>query len=255
LADRVDPWPRAVILLVTGVAAGVVGSVVSLASLISYPVLLGLGVPPLVANMTNRVAIGWNGLGSVLGSRRELAGLGPLTRTLMPVVMAGGALGAAVLLTGSPRSFELMVPILMALASTALLVQPRLQRAEGFGARGTTPLTLGSLFAVAVYNGYFGAAGGVLTLVMIGWVVELPMVRRNALKNALAATANLVAMVAYLVFGTVDWTAALPLATGFLAGGWLGPGVSRRLREESLRLLICGSGFAVAAVLAWRTYR
>ena len=246
---------RVLTLLLTGVAAGVAGSVVSLASLISYPVLLALGIPPLVANMTNRVAIGWNGLGSVLGSRRELAGLGPLSLTLAPVVMAGGALGAAVLLAGSARSFELVVPVLMALASTALLVQPWLQRSERFAVRGTTPLTLGSLFAVAVYSGYFGAAGGVLTLVMIGWVVDLPMVRRNALKNVLATLANLVAMVAYVVFGTVDWSATVPLAAGFLVGGWCGPSVSRRMPDEALRLLICGCGLAVSAVLAWRTYR
>jgi uncharacterized membrane protein YfcA len=251
----VDASLRALTLLVTGMAAGVVGSVVSLATLISYPVLLALGIPPLVANMTNRVAIGWNGLGSVLGSRRELAGLGPMSWRLAPVVMAGGGLGAAVLLAGSPRSFELLVPVLMAVASSALLVQPWLQRNERFGVRGATPLTLGSLFAVAVYSGYFGAAGGVLTLVMIGWVVELPMVRRNALKNLLATLANLVAMLAYLAFGSIDWTAAVPLAAGFLTGGWFGPNVSRRLPDEALRLLICGCGLATSAVLAWRTYR
>ncbi len=242
-------------LFATGVLAGLVGSVISLASVVSYPALLALGMPPLVANVTNTVALTFSGLGSVLASREELRGLGRTVLTLAPLSAVGGALGAAVLLRAPERSFELVVPVLIAAASTALLIQPALQRHERFGVRGATPTTLAALTGVALYTGYFGAAGGVLLMVVLGWVLDVSMVRRNAVKNGLASVANGVAAVGMAVFGPVHWAAVAPLAAGFLLGGWLGPRVSRRVSDGGLRLLICGSGLAVAAALAWRTYR
>ncbi|MFZ0160584.1 MAG: sulfite exporter TauE/SafE family protein [Kineosporiaceae bacterium] len=246
---------RLLALVATGVVAGLVGSVISLASVVSYPALLALGMSPLTANVTNTAALSFSGIGSVLRSREELIGLGGSVARLAPMSAIGGTLGAAVLLNASERSFELVVPVLIAAASSALLLQPRLQRHERFGVRGLTPVTMLGVLAVAIYTGYFGAAGGVLLMVALGWVLEVSIVRRNAVKNALAAVANGVAAVALMAFGPVDFPAVLPLAVGFLLGGLIGPSVSRRVGDPWLRVLICGSGLAVAAVLAWRTYR
>ena len=246
----------AVLLLFgTGVVAGVVSVVVSLASVISYPALLALGVPPVAANVTNTVSLVFTGMGSTLGSRRELGGLGRTVLRLAAVTALGGATGAALLLLLPGRAFELVAPVLVAGASVLLWLQPRLRERLPLHPRGMTPSTVLALYAAAIYTGYFGAAGGILTLVVLGSILEVPLVRLNAVKNAIAGFANGVAALGFVVFGPVDWSAVVPLAAGFLLGGWLGPSVARRLPEDVLRALVAGCGVTVALVLAWRTYR
>jgi hypothetical protein len=190
----------------------------------------------------------------VLRSREELTGLGGAWLRLAPMSAVGGAAGAVILLTASERSFELVVPVLIAAASTAMMLQPRLQAGHRFRVRGFTPATLLGVLGVAVYTGYFGAAGGVLLMVALGWVLDVSVVRRNAVKNGLAAVANGVAAVAVLAFGPVELAAVPPLAIGFLLGGLMGPSVSRRLGDDRLRITVFASGLVIAAVLAWRTY-
>jgi uncharacterized membrane protein YfcA len=249
-----DP-ARAATLLGVGVVGGVVSVVVSLASLVSYPALLALGLPPVAANVTNTVALTFTGMGSTLGSRRELAGWRGVVLRLAVVSTLGGATGAALLLVLPGRAFELVAPVLVAGASLVLLAQPRLQLDARFRPRGPTPPTLAALFTAAVYTGYFGAAGGVLTLVVLGSVLDAPLIKLNAVKNALAGFANGVAAIGFVAFGPVDWGAVVPLAAGFFLGGRLGPSVARRIPAPRLRRLIAGCGLTVALVLAWRTYR
>lgn len=246
---------RIAALFAIGALGGVVGSVVSLATLVSFPALVALGMPPITANATNTVALTFTGIGSVLRSREELTGLARTTLRLAPISVVGGVLGAVILLSAPARTFELIVPVLIAVASTLMLVQPRLAASYRFRPRGLTPATVTGLLGVAVYTGYFGAAGGVLLMVALGWVLEVSVVRRNAVKNALAAVANGVAALVLLRFGPVELAAVPPLAVGFLAGGLAGPGLSRRLGDDRLRLLIFGCGLTVACALAWRAYR
>ncbi|WP_088284027.1 sulfite exporter TauE/SafE family protein [Kineosporia sp. A_224] len=246
---------NAVVLFGTGVVAGVVSVVVSLASVISYPALLALGLPPVAANVTNTVALTFTGLGSTLGSRRELVGMRGTVLRLAVMSTLGGATGAALLLLLPGRAFELVAPVLVAGASVVLLVQPRLRDRLRLHPRGMTPWTLAALACAAVYTGYFGAAGGILTLVVLGSVLDAPLVRLNAVKNALAGFANGVAALGFVAFGPVDWGAVVPLAAGFLAGGAVGPAVARRIPDGVLRVVVAGCGVSVAAVLAWRTYR
>lgn len=250
------------VLAAAGVAAGVVSVVVSLASLVSYPVLLALGLPPVAANVTNTVALVGTGIGATVGHRPELAGLGRLCVRLCVVGAAGGAAGAGLLLVLPATSFEAAVPVLVAAASVVILVQPaitaRLAARSAAGARGVRPrvrrgLLAAALLAGCVYVGYFGAAGGVVLLaVLTPLLAGLPLVRVNAVKMVVAASANAVAAVGFVAFGPVDWGAAVPLGLGFLAGGWVGPAVARRIPAAAFRLLIGVSGLAVAAWLAVR---
>src|ERR1700685_4556414 len=114
------------ILLAAGTLGGIFSTVVSIASLVSYPVLLALGVPPLAANMTNTVSLVLTGAGSVASSRPELAGQGQRVRRLGVITALGGAAGAAVLLLTPASAFTVAVPVLIGGASLVLLVQPRL---------------------------------------------------------------------------------------------------------------------------------
>jgi uncharacterized membrane protein YfcA len=265
---------EALVLLAAGTAGGIFSTVVAIASLVTYPVLLALGVPPLAANMTNTVSLVLTGAGSVAGSRPELAGQGRRVLRLGAITALGGATGAAVLLLTPASAFTRAVPVLIGGASLVLLVQPRISlltppKARG-GTGGSSPpeltppavletrrrLALGvALFAVAVYVGYFGAAAGVLLLVALTALISEPLVRVNAIKNAVSGMANATAAACFALFGDVRWKLVLPLAAGFLIGGWLGPKIARRVPAGALRVVVSLCGLGLAVKLGVSAYR
>jgi len=244
-----------VVLIGVGVLAGVVSTVVSLASLVSYPVLLAVGLPPLSANVTNTVALTFTGVGAVLGSRAELAGQGRRVRRLGVLTALGGGAGAALLLLTPARTFQVVAPGLIGAASLLLLAQPRVGRLAGAGGRQRSPWLHAAVFGTAVYVGYFGAAGGILMLAVLAPMLDQPLARTNAVKNAISGLANGIAAVGFAAFGPVHWSAALPLAAGFLVGGWLGPAFVRRLPGQALRVLVGTCGLFIAVKLGLDTYR
>ena len=244
------------LLVVAGVAAGLVGSIAGLASLFSYPALLATGLPPVQANVTNTVALVLSGVGSVSASRPELTGQRSRVLRLGVAGALGGAVGVGLLLVTPADAFEQLVPFLIAAASVAILVQrpARELAAEGAAAQARHPhrdhwgLALGT-FAVSVYGGYFGAAAGVLMLAMLLLVTGEGVPRGNALKNVVLGIANAVAAIGYAFLADVAWLAALPLAIGFLVGGRLGPRVVRRVPQTLLRRVIAVAGLGLAVHL------
>jgi uncharacterized membrane protein YfcA len=248
---------EALVLLAAGTVGGIFSTVVAIASLVTYPALLALGVPPLSANMTNTVSLVFTGAGAVAGSRPELAGQGRRVLRLGAITALGGAAGAAVLLLTPASAFTMAVPVLIGGASLVLLAQPRISML-------TPPTVLNSrrrlvlgvaLFAVAMYVGYFGAAAGVLLLVTLSAMISEPLVRVNAIKNAVSGMANAMAAVCFALFGDVRWMFVLPLATGFLIGGWVGPKIARRVPAGVLRVLVSLCGLGLAAKLGLSAYR
>lgn len=242
------------ILLGVGILAGIVSTVVSLASIVSYPALLALGIPPLSANVTNTVALLFTAVGATAGSQRELVGQRERVLRIGVLTALGGATGATLLLLTPSGTFELVAPVLIAAASLVLLVQPRIAAAIAHvGGEHSVPLRF-AVFAVAIYTGYFGAAGGILMLAVLGAMLELPLVRVNAVKNVVSGLSNGVAAVGFAAFGPVRWGAVLPLAAGFLTGGWIGPSLVRRLPGEALRVVAVVCGVAVAIKLGVDVY-
>jgi uncharacterized membrane protein YfcA len=253
---------EALALLVAGVAAGFISTVVGLASLVSYPALLAIGLPPLSANMTNTVALLFTGVGAAAGSRPELAGQGTRIRQLAPVAALGGAAGAALLLITPGQTFQRIAPILIGAASLTLLIpagprggQDGGQGLSGFSRPGRGGWLVAGVFGVTVYVGYFGAAAGIVMLAVLMATLAEPLARANALRNVIGALANSVAALGFAVFGQVDWAAVVPLAAGFLVGGWTGPALVRRLPGRLLRIVVALLGLAVAVKLALAAYR
>jgi uncharacterized protein len=242
-------FSEALVLLAAGTAGGILSTVVAIASLVTYPVLLALGVPPLSANMTNTVSLVLTGAGAVAGSRLELAGQGRRVLRLGVITALGGAAGAVVLLLTPASAFILVVPVLIGGASLVLLVQPRISMLTPPAVLDTRRrLAMGAtLFAVAMYIGYFGAAAGVLLLVALSAMISEPLVRVNAIKNAVSGSANAMAAACFALFGDVRWKLVLPLAAGFLIGGLIGPSIARRVPAGVLRIVVslCGLGLAV----------
>lgn len=237
------------LLVGVGVLAGVVSTVASLASVVSYPALLAIGLPPLTANVTNTVALVFTGLGSAVGSRPELTGQRGRVLRLCRLTAVGGAGGAALLLLTPAAAFAAVAPVLIGVASVVLLVQPARRRGSRVGAHVGGGSARLAVVAVAMYVGYFGTAGGILMLAVLASMLDEPMVRINAVKNVISTAANGVAAIAFALFGPVRWAAAAPLALGFLVGGWLGPAAVRRLPGSSLRVVVGICGLAVAVKL------
>jgi uncharacterized membrane protein YfcA len=251
----VDVTPvQALALLAVGVLGGTVSILVSLASLVTYPALLALGLPPVAANVTNTVSLVFNAAGAAVGARGELHGQRPTLARLAVVAVAGGATGALLLLILPARWFELVAPLLIAGASGLILVQPWLARHARFRPRGITPATASAYFASAVYTGYFGAAGGIIAIVVLAAVIDRPLTHVNAAKAILAGAANGAAALGFALLGPVRWSFVPPLAAGLFIGGLIGPWIARRLPPAAFRGLIGVCGLGVAALLAWRTY-
>jgi uncharacterized membrane protein YfcA len=250
-------FSEALVLLAAGTVGGIFSTVVGIASLVTYPALLALGVPPLSANMTNTVSLVLTGAGSVAGSRPELAGQGRLVLRLGVVTALGGAAGAAVLLATPANTFTMVVPVLIAGASLVLLAQPRIKRlAPSADPSNRRRLASGvALFAVAMYVGYFGAGAGVMLLVVLGAMLGQPLVKVNAIKNAVSGPANAMAAAAFALFGDVRWQFVVPLAAGFLVGGWIGPKIARRVPAMAFRVFVTLCGLGLAVKLGISAYR
>jgi len=242
-------------LLAAGIGGGIAGTVASVASVVSYPALLALGLPPLAANVTNTMSLVFCVPGSMLGSRDELAGQRPRILRYGAIMAAGGAVGAAVLLLAPPGAFALAVPVLVSCAALLVLVQPWLPALAPRPGAERSPRRLAALFCVAVYLGYFGAAGGVLVLAALTATVCEPLIRVNAIKNVVAGAANLVAAAVFARYAPVDWAFVPPLAAGFLIGGYCGQRLARYLPATALRVIVAVAGLALAVKLGVTAYR
>jgi uncharacterized protein len=243
----------ALAILAVGLAAGTLNTIVGSGSLITFPTLLALGYPPVVANVSNTVGMVTGSISGVVGYRRELEGQWPRLRFLGGASLAGGLSGGLLLLALPASVFRTIVPVLILVACGLVAAQPRLarQRAAGKGAVRAHggPLLVVSVFATGVYGGYFGAAQGVILIALLGIFIDDGLQRLNALKNALAALVNGIAALLFIAFADVDWAAAGLLAAGAIAGGQIGASVGRRIPPAWLRGVIVAVGLVVAVRL------
>jgi uncharacterized protein len=240
-----------ILLVVAGVGAGLTGSTAGLASLFSYPALLAVGLPPVTANVTNSVALIFSSIGSVAGSRPELAGQSRRLRPLAWAALAGGTVGAVLLLATPSESFEKIVPFLLAGASVAILTRRRLvAEAVSSGHHHDRRAVVIGVGVIGIYGGYFGAGAGVMILALLLWATSEPLPRANAIKNVVLGVANGVAALIFVSAGDVRWSAVIPLGAGVLIGARLGPIVVRRAPPTILRVVIGLAGLGLAAKLA-----
>jgi uncharacterized membrane protein YfcA len=242
-----------VLLVLAGIGAGLAGSIIGLASLVSYPALLALGFAPLSANVTNTVALVFSSVGSVTGSVPELAGQAPRARRLAGAGILGGATGAGLLLITPSDDFERIVPWLIALAAFGVLVRRPTPRIEQH--RDDPRWLPAAVFVVAIYGGYFGAAAGVVILSLLLLATEESLPRATGMKNVVLGLANAVAAVMFAVVSPVHWLAVLPMAIGCYAGGRLGPLVVRRAPPAGLRIVIFAVAMGLAIHLGLDAYR
>lgn len=240
-----------ILIALAGLGAGAINALVGSGTLITFPTLVALGVPPVTSTMSNAVGLVAGGVSSTWGYRRELNGQWNRLRWQIPGSLIGAGLGSWLLLHLPEKVFVTVVPVLLILALALVVVGPRIQawarrRSEAAGqsadhvSRGRMAVLVLGTFAVGVYGGYFTAAQGILLIAVMGALLPESMQRMNAAKNLLSLLVNVVAAVAYtaVAFDRINWVAAGLIAGGSLIGGFLGAHYGRRLSPNALRAVI-----------------
>lgn len=257
-----------VLIIAGGVVGGIISSIAGGASIVSYPVLLLAGVPPLAANVTNHGALIFDYLGAIASSRRELAGHWRLALRLTAFAAVGAVGGTFLLLAFPATVFERVVPVLLVLSGLVFLPRRHVARAGKRHAgkdqtatshtdhqyhptpRGKRMLLPVLMLAVGCYTGYFGGANGVVVLAVLQIFLDMDFLTENAIKNVICAGGNCVAFAVFVLRSTIYWREGLLLAAGMLVGGFVGPALLRHVSVRRVRVIVAGLAFLQAACLA-----
>ncbi|MCX6976662.1 MAG: sulfite exporter TauE/SafE family protein [Verrucomicrobia bacterium] len=246
-------------LFAAATAAGAVNAIAGGGTLITFPVLLLCGPPPVIANATSTVALVIGTAGSIFGFRQQISAIRPYLLCFIPVSLAGGLLGSALLTQNDPATFTQLVPWLILFATTLFLIQGFLQKLRPPAPpqpHKTAPLALAIAcqFPLAVYGGYFGAGIGILMLASFGFLRLGTIHQMNALKNILGSLLNFVAATWFVASGLVDWPKAGILTLGALLGYYTGATYSQRIPASRVRLLITVIGILATAAAFWNQF-
>ncbi|GGG63924.1 UPF0721 transmembrane protein [Kocuria dechangensis] len=278
-ADFPFEWWQAALILLAGVAAGLINTIVGSGTLVTFPVLVTMGVPPVTASMSNAMGLIAGNLTGAWHYRAELRGVERTLLKLIPCSALGGVIGAWLLLHLPEEVFGYAAPALIVVALGFVVLQPRLQavvrrrkdaQAEAAAAaaeargerprpidpdRAAQPLSLYVLvFLAGIYGGYFVAAQGVLLLGILGVFLLASLQAANAVKVVLVAAVNIVAAVSYILFAfdRIDWWVVLLIALSSTVGSWAGAKIGRRLSPVALRTVIVVLGVVALVSLVSR---
>lgn len=240
-------WWEILIVVVAGVWAGGINTVVGSGTLVTFPTLLALGVPPVTANMSNSLGLVAGGITGTWGYLPELRGAGRFVARLVPMSLVGAVTGALLLLWLPPEAFEAVVPVLIGLGVLLVIFGPRIQaRARRHHVEGSPDPTwhvvalMAGVLVAGIYGGYFGAAQGVILMGLLSTLSTEPLQRLNGVKNVLGTIVNAIGSLVFVVVSPelISWSIALMVGVGALLGGVIGARVGRRLPPNVLRAVI-----------------
>jgi uncharacterized membrane protein YfcA len=239
-------------------AAGAINSIAGGGTLLTFPVLIWLGLDPKVANGTSTVAL-WPGLfGGLFGYRRELENSSPILIRLGLTSIIGGALGAWLLIWMPSRAFARQVPWLILFATLLFMSNGLINKRLGLGSvegKQTVLWWTGAIvfqFFSAIYGGYFGAGNGILMLAAMGLLGINELHRANGIKNFLGICINSIAVLSFAFAGLVVWRDALVMACGALAGGYFGASMAVRIGQVWVRRGVILIGFVIFVAMLWK---
>lgn len=242
-------------LIFGGILGGLLTTMASMASLATYPFLLSVGIPPVYANTTNDAALIWSGISSAISSRQELKGHWRELFFYALFSATGSAIGCLLLISFSGKTFEKVVPFCIAFSGILVLVSDKLRIKN----RKSLPTIIKILFFLAIiiygiYNGYFGAAAGVMLLAILNIITDYDFYTYNAMKNIIAPLNNFVALIIYMFTEKIYWLAAVPLAIGMFIGAYIGPKLLRHLPVRRIKIGIAILALIQAGYYAYTAY-
>jgi len=243
--------------VLVGLAAVVGGAVNALAgggTLITFPMLVAVGIPAVAANVTNTVALCPGYLGGTFAQLSDLRGNMRRLWLLAPVGALGGIAGGILLLNTGEQAFRKLVPFLILLAAGLLAVQGPMRAWLVRRAGSSGPAKIHDIWIVlpvglaAVYGGYFGAGLSVIVLAVLGLVLDDSLTRLNALKQIISFSINIAAAIFFVFSGQVVWPVALVMAIGALIGGALGGRLAGWIKPVILRRIVVTAGVVIALI-------
>lgn len=243
-----------ILAFVAAMAAGLVNAIAGGGTLITFPVLTFIGIPAVVANITNTIALCPGYLGGFLAQIKQIKGREKELWLLVPASILGGVIGGWLLLVSGESAFRTVVPYLILLAAVLLSVQDPLRkwmnkRAEQKASRTDHRIIMFLAIAfAAVYGGYFGAGVSVIVLAILGLVIDRSLTELNTLKQIISFTINVSAAVFFLFSGKIEWFLALIMAIGAIGGGILGGKLAGKLKPQVLRWTVVGISLVVAVI-------
>ncbi len=262
----------------SAIAAGLINALAGGGTLITFPVLMAVGLPAVSANVTNTVALCPGYLGGTLAQSKDLKDQKKRLWVELPAGILGGLVGGVLLIKTGEKLFTNLVPFLILLASALLAVQnpvhqwltlapaahlPRTQvpgsagvrrQEEGKAKAASEMWTFLPIFLAAIYGGYFGAGLSVIILAVLGLILNDNLTRLNALKQGIAFVTNVAAALFFAFSGKVDWLVALVMAAGTLLGGALGGRLASKIKPDTLRVIVVAIGFTVGIIYLVKTF-
>lgn len=243
------------ILLITVAAfcAGVLNTIAGGGTFLTFPALVFIGVPPVLANATSAVAVLPGYLGGAVGFRKELMGFDKKQLgKLLVVTFAGGLIGSLLLLVSSNKAFSIVVPFLLLAATLAFLFGERIRTWAAGKSRAVTPFGAGGLFLVSLYGGYFNGGLGIVLLALFALWGMVDLHAMNGLKSGLSFALSAVSVAVFAAGGLVAWHYALVMMAASTLGGYAGAPIARRLPKSVVRGVIAVVGFSMSAVFFGR---
>ena len=247
-------WLQYGLAIVAAIAAGAINALAGGGTLITFPTLVALGIPPIMANVTSTVALCPGYFGATLAQLPDIRPQQQRLRLVVPAAIVGGLVGGFLLLNTGEKLFQALVPLLILLASILLALQNPMRQwlnrrlakhsAQGIPTFWVIPL----IFLAAIYGGYFGAGLSVIVLAALALILDDSLTRLNALKQALAFCVNVAAAIFFVFSGKVVWSVAAAMAIGALAGGILGGKLAGKVNPNTLRYLVVSIGFMIALI-------
>jgi uncharacterized protein len=253
-SSMILPWSSYLIASAAALVAGFINAIAGGGTLITFPVLTALGIPPVAANVTNTIALCPGYLGGTYSQRKDLSALKNKLWQLLPVSVAGGITGGLLLLNTNEKYFRVLIPYLILLAAVLLALQVPVKKMisgrsgkTGSGiAKKTAMFVL--VFLGSVYGGYFGAGLGVILMAVLGMALDDSLTKLNALKQALSLSINVTAALYFAFSGKTEWLFVLVMMAGAVAGGMIGGRMAGKIKPEILRWIVVLTGLAVATV-------
>ena len=252
------PLSHILILVAASFGAGVMNAMAGGGTILTFPVLIFLGLPGIAANATSTVALLPGAASSLFGYRREVREHRRWLKTLFVPSLVGGALGSVLLLRTPEKVFAYLAPALILFATALFMIQGAVSRraavGDGIQEQSSRRWIVASLlqFAVAVYGGYFGAGIGILMLALLGFLGLSDIHAANGLKNFFGLCINSVAAAYFILKGAVVWPIALVTIVGATLGGYAGARFARRIGKEKARAAVVVIGLLVTAILLWQ---
>jgi len=241
-----------ILIFLAALAAGFINAMAGGGTLVSFPVLLAVGISPVVANVTNTVALLPGTIGGMWAQRKDFKSQYKRLMKLLPVAVTGGVAGGLLILNTSEDAFRSLIPYLILMATLLLAAQVQVKKwvmrrvGHAHSEHHNPGVMMGMVFTASIYGGYFGAGLGVILMAVLGLVTDETMTRLNFLKQALGFVINLAAAIYFAFSGKVDWWVAFIMIFGSLLGGWIGGKLAGKMKPEILRWIVVTAGLIAA---------